>query len=139
QTLVQIPRERFEELANAPLLLANAEAAEMLGRGDARGASQRIAAGVAQAAEIRAQYLPQQSAAPAAPAAPPSPQPTDEEKVRAILDARLAGFSPFQKSMMPPQIRRDLIERARQDAGVATDPRFDMSRPFLMAPPRPKH
>lgn len=74
--VVNIPRERFEELASAPIQLAQMEAARMVGAGDVAGANRRIAEGVAQSAAMRAQLATQQPAAqspvvqPATPAAP---------------------------------------------------------------------
>jgi hypothetical protein len=130
-TVVNIPIAHFEEIAAAPLRLAQAEAAEMLRRGDAAGANARIAEGVAKSAAMRAQVLAtQQAAPPPPPAAPQQTAPPPPVDPRAHLDARFGHLTPFQRGLMPSELRAAAVLDARLAAGG--NPMRDPSLPFAL-------
>jgi hypothetical protein len=106
--IVGVPKEVFDQIAAAPLRLAQIEAADMMRRGDTAGANARIAAGVAQSAAIHAQAAASAPPAPAAPAPAPPPPPAP----RNLSEAFIARYRQ-QQALLP-----------------SGDPRQDMSLPF---------
>jgi hypothetical protein len=131
--LINIPAAHFEELAAAPLKLAQAEAEDMLRRGDVVGANRKISEGVARSAGIRAQALARQAAAPPAPApaAPPAPAPAAPpapEVPRFVQNPRNAG-----EAMMADRWQRQQQQRAAEGAG---SPTTNMRLPMGLGRPR---
>ena len=126
--VVNIPVAHFEEMAAAPLKIAQIEAADMMRRGDVAGANQRIADGVAKSAAMRAQVLTQQQAAPAQPAAP-----TVNERPAAAPGLDVPGFVQNPRTAGEAMMAR--AWRANQEkkaAEAGRDPRRDPTLPFFL-------
>lgn len=144
ENVVNIPRERFEQLASAPLQLAQMEAADMVRRGDVLGATRHLQAAVEQDAARRAQIAQQQPAAPPAVQQPAAPPPTAPAAPVPPLAA--PGTPPPHASVAIPTemepgetmgqfyVRRGAA--VRQAAAAAPDGRFDLGLPFGLRPVR---
>lgn len=130
EQVVNIPRERFEEMASAPLRIAQMDANKLMQAGDVAGANRRLAEGVAESAAIRSQIVPQSAATspanPAAPAAAPVPVSplaspgTPPPHVPAIPAEQLPG-----ESLGAFYVRRG---QAIRQAAQGVDGQFDLSR-----------
>lgn len=136
---VNIPREQFEEIAAAPLRIAQMDANRLMQAGDVAGANRRLAEGVAESTAIRSQIVAQSAPAPpahpAAPAAAPAPvallaAPGTPPPVTAppvpteqLADESLGAFF----------IRRGVAQR---QAAQSLDGRLDLSRPMGLRPRR---
>jgi hypothetical protein len=145
--LANIPRERFEELAFAPIRLAQAEAVRMLQADDLAGAESRIAEGVAQSTAIRAQLHAQQQAAapavvpPTAPAGPIAPTaPTAPASPLAAPGTPMHAYVALPIEQAPDEsLGMFYLRRGgaiRQATAAAPDGRFELTRPFGLRPRR---
>jgi hypothetical protein len=128
--LVNIPVSAYQELAKAPLRLAELEAAEMVRRGDVAGAIRHLSVAAEQSAAQRAQVAQQvappatvQPTTPAAPAAPIAPEPP-----AFVTNPRTMGEQVMARAWQANQERR-----TAEDAGAALT---DLSRPMGLKPRR---
>lgn len=142
--LVNIPMERFEELAAAPLRLAQVDAARLMQAGDLAGANRAIAAGISQSTAIRSQFGGQQAAtvppSPVAAAPPASPvSPAPGAPLASPGTPPPVTAPPIPVEQLPDEslgaffIRRGAAQR---QATQVADGRFDLSRPMGLRPRR---
>lgn len=134
----ELPLDTYKQLAESSVALARVEAMELLRRGDTAGANRKLDEAIQMAAEARVRI----AAATSQPAPPPpapaaGPELTPDQRVRANIDATLARTPEHIRPLVPAPVRRAVIERARQAAGVATDGRFNPAESFGLTP-RPK-
>lgn len=137
--LVNIPRERFEELAAAPLRLSQVEAARLMQAGDVDGANRRLAQGVSESAAIRSQFGGQQPAtlpttpAAAAPVVPPAaPVPGAPLASPGTPPPVVAPPVPPTEQLPGESLGQFYLRRgaALRQATQMADGRFDLSRPM---------
>lgn len=121
--LVNVPLDKAQEMASAPLRIAEIEAAAILRSGDVVGANHRIAEGVQQSAAMHAQIAAAQQAPPVVQ------QPAPATPAQTVPPALATPGSPPPHPMAQPGM--PYLLRAHVAARQATgDPTSNMALPM---------